>query len=259
MIRINREWRAIILSLVVVAFLGTVPAGAQEPKIVDPAWLQNNLTRSDLRILDMRNSVGDYWQNHIPGAVYVNPEVLRLADQGVPVKLMPAEALVIMLGEMGITPQTLILVYTEKGDFKAPYLVWALDFLGHDRVAVLEGGIARWQKEGRPVTQDYPRIEPQKYPLPKTLRQEVRATLPEVKKAVVEGGAVILDVRPVDLYTGEKGAWKRKGHIKGSLSRFWGEDLTSEGLWKDKAELKALYEKIGVTPEKQIITTCGQG
>jgi thiosulfate/3-mercaptopyruvate sulfurtransferase len=248
--------------LLLMALIGAIAAGqavAQESKIVGTEWLQNNLTRGDMRIVDMRNSVVEYWQNHLPGAVYMNPEVLRLADRGVPVKLMTPEALAIMLGAMGIDPKTLVLAYTEKGDFKAPYFVWALDYLGHERVAVLEGGIAKWQKEGRSVTQDYPKIEPKKYPLPKSLHSDLRATVNEVKKVVSEGGAVILDVRPVDLYTGEKGAWKRKGHIKGSLSRFWGEDLTAEGMWKDKAELKAVYEKLGITPEKQIITTCGQG
>jgi len=123
----------------------------------------------------------------------------------------------------------------------------------------MEGGFAKWQKEGLPVTQDYPKIAAKTYPLPKALQREVRATLDDVKRVVATGGALILDVRPVELYTGEKGAWKRKGHIKGSLSRFWGEDLTAEGMWKDKEELRAAYEKLGATPDKQIITSCGQG
>lgn len=165
----------------------------------------------------------------------------------------------IMLRKMGVDPKAMVVVYTEKGDFKGPYLAWAFDYLGHKRVAVMEGGFAKWQKEEFPVTQDYPKIVAKKYPLPKTFHREVRASLDEVKKVVASGGAVILDVRPVELYTGEKGPWKRKGHIKGSLSRFWGEDLTVDGLWKEKAELRAAYEKLGVTPDKQIITTCGQG
>jgi thiosulfate/3-mercaptopyruvate sulfurtransferase len=231
----------------------------QEGKIVGTEWVQKNLNRPDLRIVDMRNAVADYWQGHIPGAVYMNPEVLRLADRGVPVKLMPPKALALMLGATGIDRKTTVLVYTERGDFKAPYLVWALDFLGHERALVMEGGFAKWQKEGLPITQDYPKITAKIYPLPKALRRDVRATLDEVKKVVAGGGAVILDVRPVELYTGEKGAWKRKGHIKGSLSRFWGEDLTADGMWKERAELQEAYTKLGITPDKAVITSCGQG
>ena len=123
----------------------------------------------------------------------------------------------------------------------------------------MEGGFAKWQKENLPVTQDYPKITAKEYPLPKKLQRQVRASLKEVKKALGSDEILILDVRPVELYTGEKGPWKRKGHIKGSLSRFWGEDLTEDGLWKNKMELKTAYEKLGVTPDKQIITSCGQG
>jgi len=87
-----------------------------------------------------------------------------------------------MFGEMGVEPKTMVLVYTEKGDFKRPYFVWALGYLGHERVAVIEGGFTKWQEEGLPVTQDYPKIAAKKYPLPKTLHREVRASLDEVKK-----------------------------------------------------------------------------
>ncbi len=250
----------IVVTVFVLALTGaSLWADGREAKVVNANWLKNNLSRPDMRIVDVRNSVTDYWQGHIPGAVYMNPEAMRLADRGVPVKLMPPGALTVMLGEMGIDPKTMVIVYTEKGDFKGPYLVWALDYLGHERAAVMEGGFANWLKEGFPVTQDYPEITEKKYPLPETPHMEVRASLDEVKKTVASGGALILDVRPVELYTGEKGPWKRKGHIKGSLSRFWGEDLTSDGMWKDKMELKAAYEKLGVTPDKRIITSCGQG
>jgi thiosulfate/3-mercaptopyruvate sulfurtransferase len=234
-------------------------AADQETKVVGTNWLNDNLSRPDIRIVDVRNNVADYWQSHIPGAVYMNPEVMRLADGGVPVKLIPPEALVLMLGQMGIDPQTMVLVYAEKGDFKGPYLVWALDYLGHERAAVMEGGFAKWQKEELPVTQDYPKIAAKKYPLPKTLHREVRASVDDVKKVVDSGGALILDVRPLELYTGEKGPWKRKGHIKGALSRFWGEDLTADGMWKNKVELKAAYEKLGAAPGRPIIASCGQG
>lgn len=250
-----------IVVLMFVFILTTSPlwSADQEGKVVSTQWLRDNLSRSDIRIIDVRNSVADYWQSHIPGAVYMHPDAMRLADGGVPVKLLPPEAFVILLGKMGIDLKTMVIVYTETGDFKGPYFVWALDFLGHKRAAIMEGGFAKWQKEGLPVTQDYPKIAAKKYPLPKKLNHGVRASLNDVKKVVASGGALILDVRPVELYTGEKGSWKRKGHIKGSLSRFWGEDLAPDGMWKNKTELKATYEKLGVTPDKQVITSCGQG
>jgi thiosulfate/3-mercaptopyruvate sulfurtransferase len=69
----------------------------------------------------------------------------------------------------------------------------------------------------------------------------------------------LLDVRPAELYTGEKGFWKRKGHIKGAINHFWGEDLKDDGSWKSKEELTGAYEKLGATPDTTIIVSCGQG
>jgi thiosulfate/3-mercaptopyruvate sulfurtransferase len=236
-----------------------VAAQTVKSGLASTEWLKSNLGSEKIRIIDVRANVPDYWQGHIPGAVYFHPDAMRLADRGVPVMLMPPAALVTMLGTMGITKDTTVVVYSETGDFKAPYLVWALDYLGHRSALVLEGGFGKWQKEGNAVTQDYPAIKAVAYRKPARLHKEVRASLEDVKKVVMSGGAVLLDVRTVDLYTGEKGAWKRKGHIKGALSRFWGEDLKADGTWKDREELKAAYEKLGATPDKPIIVSCGQG
>jgi len=153
----------------------------------------------------------------------------------------------------------MVIVYTEQGDFKAPYLVWALDYIGHPSSAILDGGFTKWKKEGLPGTQDYPKIEPIPYLLPSKLNGEVRESLEGVKKAVDQGGVVILDVRPVEMYSGEKGFWKRKGHIKGAINHFWGEDLKEDGTWKSIEDLKQTYDLLGANPGKMIIVSCGQG
>ncbi|MFB0509705.1 MAG: sulfurtransferase [bacterium] len=250
-----------LLLLVVLA----IPAMAQETssKLVSTEWLWLQITqqKENLRIIDVRDSIKHYWQGHIPGAVYFSPEAMRLADHGVPVKLMPSEALAIMLQKMGINERSMVVVYTEQGDYKAPYLVWALDYIGHPYSAVLDGGFEKWQSEARPVTQDYPKIKPTRVRLPLKLQAEVRANLDEVEQFVKKGdtGVVLLDVRPVKLYTGEAGPWKRKGHIKGAKNHFWGLDLKADGTWKNKEDLKNDYEQLGASPDKLIIVSCGQG
>jgi thiosulfate/3-mercaptopyruvate sulfurtransferase len=247
--------------LAAIALLAIPVCSQQEPpsRLVNAEWLEQTLTREDLRIIDVRENIKDYWQGHIPGAVYLSPDALRLADHGVPGMLMPPEALINMLGEMGVREKTTVIVYAEQNDFKAPYLIWALDYLRHPSAAMLEGGFEKWQKEERPLTQDYPRIAPTSYPLSLETRREVRATLEEVKQVVKDGSAILLDVRPLPLYSGEKGFWKRKGHIKGAIHHFWGDDQKEDGSWKSREALKAAYEKLGATPDKTIITYCGQG
>jgi thiosulfate/3-mercaptopyruvate sulfurtransferase len=255
------RWEYFLGLFIVLVILSVIPVLSQEPpsKLVSTDWLEKNLSKENLRIIDVRGSIQDYWQGHISGAVYFNPEAMRLADGGVPVKLMPPEALAIMLGKMGVSEKTMVMVYAEQGDFKAPYLIWALDYLGHSSAAILDGGFTKWQKEGHPVTQDYPKISPVQYTLPSKLNQEVRATLEEVKELVSGSGGVLLDVRPAQMYTGEKGFWKRNGHIKGAINHFWGEDLKDDGTWKSKEDLKKAYEELGATPDKSIIVSCGQG
>lgn len=238
-----------------------LPAPGQElyPRLVSTEWLEANLKNENLRILDIRFDVQYYWKAHIPGAVYFPADAMRLADKGVPEKLMPPEILALMLGRMGISENTMVVLYTELADSLPPYLVWALDYLGHKNSAVLDGQLDKWRNEGRVLTQDYPAITPTEYRLPTQLNQAVRATADEVRAAVEKGGAVLLDSRPLKAYAGEKGTWKRKGHIPGAKNRFWMDDLNPDGTWKGKEELKPAYSALGVTPDKPVIVYCGKG
>jgi thiosulfate/3-mercaptopyruvate sulfurtransferase len=241
------------------AFVLSSTINAQElpSKLVNTEWLASNLSAPDLRIVDVRDSVAAYWLEHIPGAVYLSPDALRWPEEGVPVKLIPPKNLSDLLEEMGIGNKTTVIIYSEKGDYKAPYLQWALDYIAHPQSGILDGGFSKWKNEGRSVTQDYPKITPAIYR--NKLDRKVRADLKQVKNFVANGGAVLIDVRPAELYAGEKGNWKRKGHIKGAINHFWSLDLNEDGTWKSKDELKKIYEDIGATPDKIIVVSCGQG
>jgi len=238
-----------------------VPVRAKEssPKLVDTKWLKDNLSMANLKIVDLRDNVKDYWQEHIPDAAYLSPDAMRWPDRGVPVKLIQPEALALLLGEMGVDENTMVVAYSEKGDYKAPYLIWAFDYIGHKQSAVLDGGFSKWKSEGNLVTQDYPKIEPKQYHLPSKLNEEFRATLKEVKETMGQKDVVLIDVRPPELYTGQAGPWKRKGHIKGAIHHFWGDDLKEDGTWKDEKDLKKIYENLGATSDKTVIVSCGQG
>ena len=75
----------------------------------------------------------------------------------------------------------------------------------------------------------------------------------------MEGLAVLVDVRPMPMYTGEAGVWQRNGHIRGAVQHVGKSDLSEDGAWKDEAELAEAYERLGVTPDKTVITYCGMG
>jgi thiosulfate/3-mercaptopyruvate sulfurtransferase len=233
-------------------------AQGETARLVSGDWLAANLNNPNVRIIDTRMDIRDYWLSHIPGALYVDTDLLRWPDRGVPGKLMSAEALALLLGQMGIGENTTVVAYYDKNGYPPFYLLWALEYIGHKNFALLEDGFERWRTEGRAMTQDYPNIKPVSYRLPAKRAADIRATLEDVVKET-KSGAVLLDVRPEDLYKGEKGAWKRKGHIKGALSHPWASDLANDGTWKPKEDLLAVYQKLGVTPEKKVIVYCGQG
>lgn len=258
--RTQRLIATLPLLLALIVFAG-VPAGAQvlPSRLVAADWISANFGKTDIRIIDMRPDIRDYWSSHLPGALYLNPESLRWPENGVPVKLLPAQALAQLLGNMGITPATPVIVYSEKNGFMPLYLLWALDYLGHKDCALLEGGFDKWKADGRFLTQDFPtKIKTVVYPLPAKLHTEVRATIDEVKEAASQG-VILLDSRPPETFSGEKGTWRRRGHIPGAINRFWNGDLNADGSWKSKDEIRADYAALGVTADKKVIVYCGSG
>lgn len=227
--------------------------------LVATDWLAANYGKLGVRIIDMRPDIRDYWTSHLPGAVYLNPEALRWPENGVPAKLLAVPALVQLLGQLGVTPSTPVVVYSEKNGFMPLYLLWALDYIGHRDGALLDGGFDKWKAEGRFLTQDYPaKIRPAAYPVPGKVRAEVRADLAEVRKSLGQG-VLLIDSRPAESYSGDKGTWKRRGHLPGAVNRFWSADLEADGSWKNAEDLAADYEALGATPDKKIIVYCGSG
>jgi thiosulfate/3-mercaptopyruvate sulfurtransferase len=256
---------ALVLMFLITILIHPVlsPAQTQEAqrtvdKVVRAEWLAANLNNPNVRLIDMREEIRLYWESHIPGALYLDSAALRWPDQGIPGKLIPAKALVSLLGQMGIRPNTLVVIYTEINNYRGTHLIWALDYIGHKSSAILEGGFDGWKKAVRPITQDYPSIKPVEYPLPSKLNEEIRATTGELIKRNPATSALI-DTRPPDLFSGEKGAWKRKGHILGAIPHFWAIDLKTDGSWLALDVLERGYASLGVTPDKTIYVYCGQG
>lgn len=245
---------------ILAATLAATALSAAEPvpRLVGPDWLSANLSNPKVRIIDMRADIRDYWESHIPGAVFLDADAVRWPDRGVPGKLMPPAAFARLLGEMGIGRDTTVVVYSEINHYRAAYVVWALDYIRHGSWAILEDGFQGWKRQNRPLTQDYPKIRPAAYDWKGNVDPAVRATTEDVRTRDL-ASTVLIDVRPAELFSGEKGTWKRKGHIEGAVSHVWVEDLNNNGTWKDVEVLRKAYADIGVTPDEAVIVSCGQG
>ncbi len=233
-------------------------AKVPENRLVTTDWLQSQLHRPDLRIIDMRADIRDYWAGHIPGAVYLDETALRWPEKGVPGKLMPVEVLVKLLQQLGISRKTTVIIYTEINNYRATYFAWALDYLRHESWAILDGGFNRWKNEGRPTNQDYPALTTSVYEGKIKPDEEIRASLDQVRKPDPKV-TVLLDVRPPEFFSGERGTWKRRGHIPGALNIPWSAFLKEDGSWRDLELIRNNLNEMGIMPAKTIILYCGQG
>ncbi len=243
-----------VLLLFSTLFTATLP-----PRLVSTEELAAWLKQGPVNIVDVRTDGFIYLKDHLPGAVYLNPESLRASDGGIPLQLLSARAYSELFSRLGLSFDRPVVIYSagETRNIDATFVAWLLAGFGHPRVYLLNGGYFKWQLEQRPLAREYPRIRPVDFPLG-TFRPE-RASLDEVRRAITDRSATLVDARPPDQYAGQAGAQMRRGHIPGAINHYWQDDLTQEGfghVWRSLAELKSAYAKQGITPDRNIIVYC---
>ena len=230
------------------------------PRLVETGELAGLTDHSSVRIIDMRTSLLDYLKGHIPNAVYLSFEVLRVPRNGIPAQAPDRITLEKTLGEfLSVSNDMWVLLYSEKSNPNATYLAWTLDYLGHKRVVLLNGGWEKWVSEKLLTTQEYPSLSPKKF-FGKVLR-ETLAEKKWVRNRLNTQGVVIVDARPPKQYSGEEGEEIRRGHIPGARNIFWETTLEGEDsrVWKKKEDLEKLFTESGVTKEKEVIVHCRTG
>jgi thiosulfate/3-mercaptopyruvate sulfurtransferase len=237
----------------------TLVRTAPAPRLVSTDELAAWMKKGPVNVVDVRTDVFIYLKDHLPGAVYLNPETLRASDGGIPVQLLSPRAYSELFSRMGLSFSKPVVIYSagETRNIDATFVAWLLAGFGHPRVYLLNGGYFKWQLEQRPLAREYPRIAAVDFPIG-SFRPE-RASLEEVRRAITDHSAMLVDARPPDQYAGQAGAQMRRGHIPGAINHYWQDDLTQEGfghVWKSPAELKAAYAKQGITPDRNIIVYC---
>jgi len=230
------------------------------PRLVETGELAGLTDHSSVRIIDMRTSLLDYLKGHIPNAVYLSFEVLQVPRNGIPAQAPDRITIEKTLGEfLNVSNDMWVLLYSEKSNPNATYLAWTLDYLGHKRVVLLNGGWEKWVSEKLLTTQEYPSLSPKKF-FGKVLR-ETLAEKKWVRNRLNTQGVVIVDARPPKQYSGEEGEEIRRGHIPGARNIFWETTLEGEEsrAWRKKEDLEKLFTESGVTREKEVIVHCRTG
>lgn len=232
----------------------------EHPRLIETAELANAVNHPSVRIVDLRSSFSDYLRGHIPNAVYLHFQTLQVPRNGIPAQLPDRISLEKIMGNyLGISNNMWVILYSEKSDPNATYLLWTLDYLGHKKVGVLNGGWEKWTADKLPQTQHYPSLSSKKFF--GRIKRESLAEKKWVLNRLSAPNGVIVDVRSPQQYSGEEGEEIRRGHIPGARNIFWERTLEGEEIkvWKKKEDLKKIFVEAGVTKNKEVIVHCRTG
>ena len=238
--------------------------------LISAETLKENLDRKDWAVVDCRfwlaepeRGERDYRRAHIPGAVYAHLDrhlsAPVIAGRTGRHPLPEAATFARTLSGWGIGAGVQVVAYDDSDGAIAARLWWMLRWLGHNAVAVLDGGWAGWQAKGYPARSGEERRPPRPFtPRP---RPELLASVAEVEALRTNSTACLLDARNADRYRGENETIDPvAGHIPGAISAPYVENLTAEGHFRPAAELRARFAALlGDTPPQRTVVYCGSG
>lgn len=239
----------------------------QSPFVVSADWLEERLETPGVSIVDgawylpaqNRDARAEYDAAHIPGAVFFDQDQVADPDAKLPHTLPTAAHFAQSVGAMGISDKDTIVVHDGPGFFSAPRVWWMFRLMGAKEVYILDGGLDRWKKEGRPTTAEPTRIAPCFFEA--TLDEKRVASLEDVRRAVEDGSATMADARPKGRFTGEDPEPRpgmRSGHMPGARN-LPAAALSRDGSLLPLDELQGAFEKAGIDPSAPIVTSCGSG
>ncbi len=242
---------------------------SDDPKtLVSTAWLAAHLKDPDLRVLDAtaflpgtgRDARAEYEAAHIPGARFFDIDEISDARSDLPHMVPPVEKFMSRMRAMGVGDGHQVVVYDTHGLFSAARVWWLFRLMGHDDVAVLDGGLPKWQAEGREI-EDLPPVVRDRHMTVRRQNHMVR-DVTQVSAATKLGDHEILDARPAGRFRGEDPEPRpglRGRHIPGSKSVPSGALLNPDKTMKSPDDLRAVFAEAGVDLGKPAITTCGSG
>ena len=242
---------------------------ADDPKtLVSTDWLAVHLRDPDLRLLDAswhmpgsgRDARAEYTAAHIPGARFFDIDEIADHRSTLPHMAPPPEKFISRMRAMGVGDGHQVVVYDSTGIFSAARVWWTFRLMGKTDVAVLDGGLPKWQAEGREI-EDLPCV-PRDRHITVSRQNHLIRDVTQVAHASKLGLAEVIDARPAPRFRGEVAEPRpglRSGHIPGSKNVPHAAVLHDDGTMKDPAALRAVFEAAGVDLRKPAITTCGSG
>ena len=240
-----------------------------DPKtLVSTDWLAAHLNDPDLRIIDAswhmpdsgRDARAEYDAAHIPAARFFDIDAISDKRSTLPHMAPPVEMFISRMRAMGIGDGHQMVIYDNSDVHSAFRVWWTMRLMGKTDVAVLDGGLAKWRAEGRPV-EDMPPVMRDRHITVQRQAGLVR-DVTQVAAASKLGDHQIIDARSPDRFRGETPeprAGLRSGHIPGSRNLPWPQLFNADGTMVDTDTLRARFDAAGVDLTQPAITTCGSG
>lgn len=249
----------------------------RERWLAETEWLAAHLDDATVRVVDMRGVVRtttigegeqratysgqpeEYLAGHIPGAVFLDwtADIVDPNDP-VPAQVAPPERIAALFERVGIGDETTVVCYDSHPTSQfATRLWWVLRYYGHDAVKVLNGGLARWKREGRPLETRVPAYAPATFtprPCP-----EWRVTAEEVLSSLEMPDVTLADARDAGQYSNQVRRGPRGGRIPGALHVPREAFVDEQGLFRSDEELGQIAERAGLRHDRRIVAYCNGG
>jgi thiosulfate/3-mercaptopyruvate sulfurtransferase len=245
-----------------------VPHNAQS-WIVTTEWLASRLNAPGLIVLDgswhlptaNRDPKAEYLAEHIPGAVFFDIDDLSDETSPLPHMLPSTTKFASRMKKLGVGDGMKVVVYDTSGLFSAARVWWTFRAMGHEDVAVLDGGLRKWKADGHPLEDGPPMRRFERHFSPRQNMGLIRDKA-DIEGIVASGGIQLVDARPSGRFEGrepEPRPGVRSGHIPGSRNVPSGSLINADGTLKSRDELLAIFKASGVDPTQPVVTTCGSG
>ena len=234
--------------------------------LVDTEWVATRTPAENVRVVEVDYSPENaYDKGHVPGATLISWKAD--INDALSRDILNREQFEVLMSRNGVAPDTTIVLYGDFNNWFAAFALWVCKIYGHKDVRIMNGGRKKWELEGRPYDTEDPKVSVAQYkvagPAP-----ELRVFRNDVAGMMGKDGVRMVDVRSPPEFNGEisapddyptEGA-QRAGHIPGATNIPWLKAVNDEdGTFKSATDLQSLYESMGITRDKDIVTYCRIG
>ena len=237
---------------------------AHPDSLVSTEWVVSHGSDANVRLVEVDVDTTAYEQGHIAGAVGWNWQ--SQLQQPVQRDLASKSEIEQLMGGSGIGNGTTVILYGDNNNWFAAWAFWQLKYYGHQDVRIMNGGRAKWEAEGRPMTTDAPSHASAAYTASEG-DQSIRAYRDQVLTQVNAGSVSLVDVRSPAEFSGEllapanlpQEGSQRGGHIPGAANIPWGQAVAEDGTFKSADDLRQLYGGQGIDGSRETIAYCRIG